>query len=425
MEAAMNDIKSKFIGVVGDHANVSGGQHYHEHHHYDTSNAAGDTALADDPTSIETESPTPDRSDAGLIHILHLSDLHCGVADAQRWAGQLADDLKQELNCHRIQAMIISGDVADIATKEEYAATKNFIEEIRKEFQIDRSHLVIVPGNHDLNWKLSKKGYTLKDKEELEAHPKEGEYIPVSDEVIRLKDEMAYMQRFLPFSDFYQEITGTDYPLEYAEQGIIYHLKDAALLILGLNSAWGVDHHYKDRAGICDAALDRALTTLRQNDAYANCLKMAVWHHPIHSAAEDRITDHGFMERLALNGFCACLHGHLHQSTNDFFRYDHRPGGRKIEIVGAGTFGAPAKAWTPGYPLQYNLLKVYPKRIVVETRRREEINGAWKADARWSQGPGKDPLPRYTIDLMQGFKKKKACRKENGHTTARRTRTWP
>jgi hypothetical protein len=36
--------------------------------------------------------------------------------------------------------------------------------------------------------------------------------------------------------------------------------------------------------------------------------------------------------------------------------------------------------------------------IVVETRCRREVNGAWEPDARWLQGPGKDPLARYVIE---------------------------
>ncbi len=36
--------------------------------------------------------------------------------------------------------------------------------------------------------------------------------------------------------------------------------------------------------------------------------------------------------------------------------------------------------------------------ITVETRKREEINGAWSPDARWRQGAGADPLPRYFIE---------------------------
>lgn len=75
------------------------------------------------------------------------------------------------------------------------------------------------------------------------------------------------------------------------------------------------------------------------------------------------------------------------------------PGGRHIDIICAGTFGAPTFEWVPGYPLQYNLLRLRGDKLTVETRRRETPDGTWKPDARWTQGAGKDPLPRYDITL--------------------------
>ncbi len=334
------------------------------------------------------------------MRILHLSDLHFGTKeDAQLWYGQLADDLKQELNCNRLDAIIISGDVANLAVADEYDAAKVFINKVCSEFGVDRSNLVIVPGNHDLNWKRSKQGYTLVDKEDLEESVSKGRYIEVSDEVIRLRDDETYQRRFEDFARFYNDVTISPYPLDFAQQGKIHHLQDLNLLIMGLNSAWQVDHHFTTRADICADALTLALDTIRKNPDLDDCLKFAVWHHPLHSPFEDRITDHGFMERLALRGFSVCFHGHLHKATSDLFRYDHSARGRKIEIVGAGTFGAPIKEWYPGYPLQYNLLKVCQREIIVETRRRTEINGAWKPDAIWTQGPDQDPLPRYFVKL--------------------------
>lgn len=56
--------------------------------------------------------------------------------------------------------------------------------------------------------------------------------------------------------------------------------------------------------------------------------------------------------------------------------------------------------WVPGYPLQYQLLRFEGSTLTVETRRREELNGAWKADARWAPPDGKDPLPRYRLTLV-------------------------
>ena len=65
-----------------------------------------DVSSAED--SFHQQSPS-DEFDPALMHILHLSDLHFGTeADARKWSGQLADDLKRELNCDCLQAMIIS-----------------------------------------------------------------------------------------------------------------------------------------------------------------------------------------------------------------------------------------------------------------------------------------------------------------------------
>ena len=49
-------------------------------------------------------------------------------------------------------------------------------------------------------------------------------------------------------------------------------------------------------------------------------------------------------------------------STND----------RKLDIICAGTFGAPVREWVPDYPLQYNLLKIEDNQLTVYTRCREE-----------------------------------------------------
>ncbi len=80
------------------------------------------------------------------------------------------------------------------------------------------------------------------------------------------------------------------------------------------------------------------------------------------------------------------------------YRYDRTVDGRRLEIVVAGTFGAPVRAWVPGYPLEYNLLLVDDEKITIETRCRRELNGAWEPYARWLQGVGKDPLPRYIVE---------------------------
>lgn len=343
-----------------------------------------------------------------MINILHLSDLHFGtLANARNWCSQLADDLKNRLDCSKLDILILSGDIANRSTPKEYKAAEQFIKDIQEEFYLDANQIVIVPGNHDLNWTLSKRAYRIKRIEDYKGpvdalgkpDPNFTIYKDGHDHV-EVLSQAKYKQRFKHFSAFYEAVIGEAYPFEYSNQAILYHFPEHNLLILGLNSAWQLDHHYKSRVSVLQEALSHALDQIRNSEVYKGCLKFAVWHHPIISPGEDRLKTLGFMQRLAQAGFCVAFHGHVHKAEANQYRPEPvSVGGSQIHIVCAGTFGAPTKDWEPGYPLQYNYLKLVENQLIVETRCRRSLDGQWKPDAIWEPALGKDPLPRYEIAL--------------------------
>ena len=102
------------------------------------------------------------------------------------------------------------------------------------------------------------------------------------------------------------------------------------------------------------------------------------------------------MEQLATNNFEIGIHGHIHEAKNENFKYDTNRG---LRIIGAGTFGVRPEGQVTGIPLQYNLLVLDSNngQLKVHTRKKEKINGAWSADARW--GDKNNPYPYYTINL--------------------------
>jgi hypothetical protein len=331
--------------------------------------------------------------------VLHLSDLHFGTAENARiWFSQLAEDLR-DLGCTQLDAVILSGDIANASIPEEYAAARIFLDKLLSELKLTRQQLILVPGNHDLNWSLAKKGYELKESEELSGKLEEGHFIDIGNGAVRVRNDARYPGRFEPFAAFYEAVRGEPYPLDPTEQAILYPLPAQRLLVVGLNSAWELDHHFKARASINGPALARALDQIRAEPSYKDFLKIAVWHHPVHSPFEDRIKDHGFLERLANADFRFGLHGHIHKAENSLYRYDRSQAGRRLELVCAGTFGAPTRELVPGYPFQYQLLCFEGSTLTVETRRREEVHGAWKPDARWTTERSKDPAPRYQLPL--------------------------
>ena len=347
--------------------------------------------------SIEAGSPEARAGAEPLARrVLHLSDLHFGTPDQATIAySQLAADLRQQ-GVERLDVLVVSGDLVNRATAAEYAAAGLFIEQVRSGFGLRAHGIVLVPGNHDVSWTLGDSAYKLMKRSQHLGEIVPGTYFEHTPEIIEVRDEASYGQRFASLSELYEKVKGEPYPLASDEQATIALLPDAGLCILGLNSAWEIDRHFPDRASLHIEALARALQRLPA--PATGELRIAVFHHPIHSSEDARLRDHGFLQQLAVAGFRLILHGHVHRADSALYHYDRTPGGRRIDVVTAGTFGAPVKEWVPGYPLQYNLLMIGEREIVVETRCRREVNGAWEPDARWLQGPGKDPLPRYVIE---------------------------
>ncbi|MEQ8756108.1 MAG: HEAT repeat domain-containing protein [Coleofasciculus sp. G1-WW12-02] len=335
-----------------------------------------------------------------LMHILHLSDLHFTTLDqATLWSTQLRLDLRHELNISQLDALILSSDIANYSTPEEYEAAAQFLNTLCQTFSLNPEQITIVPGNHDLNWNLAQEAYLLVDRPKYNGKLIDGHYIKVTDEVIRVRDETAYKKRFENFRQFYKDIKRKPYPLDYDQQYTLDYLPEQNLLILGLNSAWQLDHHFKSRASIHENALSNALDEIDTNPDYDNCLKIAVWHHPLDSPYQDRIIDQDFIGLLAVSGFRFFLHGHIHKAETSLFRYDMSRDGRKLDRICAGTFGAPTKELVTATPWQYNLLIFEKDKLTVRTRCRRGKDAPWESDSIWRQGAGKSSLDYYTIEL--------------------------
>ena len=363
--------------------------------------------------SSSTPIQIPDESMAqnSQIYILHLSDIHLGTTDqAKNYFTQLATDLTQNLKVKQLNYLVLSGDIANYSTVEEYDAAYEMVDKLVKRYGLNPDRVITVPGNHDLNWDLSKKSYDFVFKSELPDSLTGGKYIDAGDAGALIRDEEKYQQRFKHFSDrFYKKVYGKPYPLEYDRQAILHSCPDDKILFLSLNSCWELDHHYKDRASIKSGAISHAIDQILTGN-YDDWLKIAVWHHPVTSA--ESMKNAAFLEQLAVNGFQVAMHGHIHQAKNEFFKYDVNRG---LNIIAAGTFGAPAKEQVTGIPLQYNLLVLNPDNgeLTVETRKKEKVDGAWSADARW--GDKNNPVPRYVIPLNYGAGAKKSEEINSNH----------
>lgn len=97
------------------------------------------------------------------FRILHLSDLHFGFYQKKRSeplsAKMILTDLKK-INKDKVDALVISGDITS-NIKDERGKTRHeiefeeallFIKKLIEELNIPLQHVIIVPGNHDMDW---------------------------------------------------------------------------------------------------------------------------------------------------------------------------------------------------------------------------------------------------------------------------------
>lgn len=104
-------------------------------------------------------------------YILHLSDLHFGESHAyknplggmqsavakQELSDILFEDLKiQGISSNDIALIFISGDLTWRADPHEFSNASAFLSKMKKYFGLSNKQIIIVPGNHDIEWVDSK-----------------------------------------------------------------------------------------------------------------------------------------------------------------------------------------------------------------------------------------------------------------------------
>ena len=355
--------------------------------------------------SPATEEPkeseqAPSEKKRDLITILHLSDLH--IADNSQitlFKSQLSLDLPK-IGANNINYIIISGDIADTASKKEYEAAYNLLDFFIKKFNIKKDHIIIVPGNHDVNYDCSVKAYEAIPKYKCKDRSSRREYISAGPLMLKLKDKDIHKKRFAIFNEnFYRPICGEDYPLEYEKQALINEQKEDGIIFLSLNSCWQIDAYNETLSGVNIDSVANSIINWDENN-FADYLKIAISHHPI---IGDEAMKDDFIELLENVGFQIFIHGHIHDSIDNFHRYDNN---YWMRIIGGGTFGKPSNMKKKNIPMQYNFIIIDKNEanIRVWTRQKLKHDGPWSAYPKWGDKV-KKPDPYYDIPLSSLSKK--------------------
>jgi 3',5'-cyclic AMP phosphodiesterase CpdA/tetratricopeptide (TPR) repeat protein len=342
--------------------------------------------------------------------IVHLSDPHFGTAErsgqvvemhrffdgenSSRLSIELGQEISRfaELGGYRPEdiALVVSGDLTYTASGREFRLVESFLNELCHTLRVSRRQVVLVPGNHDVDWKLAA--------------------IDVSH---RFDNFLSFARSFYGDELFRERYPLVGWDFEVSSERpkanqIVYFGCHPGLVFVGLNSC--VFETNQDHYGFVGLKQLDNVATLLVGVPEAD-VRVAVMHHHLHPFPEaldvregsnvwldlSTVRDAGLVEqRLEQMNFDLVLHGHKHkpQLRETLVKHradDTRSSERTLIVSGAGSVGVNSRELEQSESNQFTFIEMLmPVReagaefLRVEWRELSYIPGArWATQRRW------------------------------------------
>lgn len=348
--------------------------------------------------------------------ILHISDIHkiTGV-EYDHLFQSLRRDKEVFTEHERIVAPsfvvvsgdLIQGDYKEDQIREQYKEVESFLTSICDLYlQGDRSRLIVVPGNHDVNrvatiaslqltnnnYENSKDSY-FKGANNIRWNWKDRSFYEIT-------DMNRYRQRFNLFVEFFNHFFNgiREYPSDPEEQAYVVINHDYEVCFACFNSCCHLDH-------LCDIGCisDNALNSIGKEltDCYnAGYLNVAVWHHHFYgSPLETNYMDRSFLTDLLSCNIQIGLFGHQHftqiaeEHSDLLLHKDNQV--QKLLLISSGTLFGGKKVLPENCHRQYNVIEISKDNgfANVDINIREDFNtNANNKIPHW----GTKPIPNAT-----------------------------
>ena len=362
--------------------------------------------------------------------ILHISDLHRiqsePIGNSSLKTSILKDIEGNSQHFEKIKLIVVSGDLIQGSLSQDLTKAK---EEIEKQYEEAYSFLkslsktilnnqnesvILVPGNHDISWPISKQS--------MEKIPKlEKDYskeLKFDDSMIRwswkdlsfykVQNVQRYNQRlqfFKKFYDLWYDEKRT-FSLEPKDQFEIFDYPELDTTIIGLNSCYNNDH-LRLSGSFCSDALAQMDDKLRQMELRP--LRIGAWHHNTYGGPMDNDYLHiHYLQNLMNFKFNIGLYGHKHKTevVNLNAKYSNSD---SIITISSGSL------CVGGSDRQYNIIEVNSEdpELRLFIRKSVDINTPFPI---WKQGEldYKNELSykvKFKLHEKQTFNKKNTINK--------------
>lgn len=318
-----------------------------------------------------------------MFRLLHISDLHRSSSDPVGNA-ELISTLVSDHDRHshektpigNYNAAVVSGDIiqgvglnssnADVELQEQYKTALTFLVELADRFfEGDRSRIIIVPGNHDVDWNTARQSMEVVDKpgvpirKLLNTPNSPFRWDWNNKQLLIIKDPVLYERRFQHYRDFHQSFySSTSAPVYSDPKGYLelFELCEERIIVAAFNSCHDNDC-FKDQGAIPEEAIARAHLGIKdRGKRYA--LKMAVWHHSVEGPPNlSDYMDVGLVKRMIDRGFSLGLHGHQHRAETAN-HHINLPQKTDMVVVSAGSLCAGLHELPSGVQRQYNVIEI-------------------------------------------------------------------
>jgi len=317
-----------------------------------------------------------------MFRLLHISDLHRSPSDpvgnAELISTLVSDHDRQRCEITPIgdyDAVIVSGDIiqgvaldkANSATelKAQYDVAHDFLAELANRFfDGDRARVIIVPGNHDVDWNTARASMEAVDKPDARLK----ELLTTTNSPFRwdwenkqlymIKDRTLYERRFDQYRTFHRSFYESSAAPAYSDPDAYFDLFECKgrIIVAAFNSCHENDC-YRDQGAIPEEAIARAHLAIRDRQKpYA--LKVAVWHHSIEGPPGlSDYMDVSLVRRMIDRGFRLGLHGHQHRA-DAANHHINLPEKTDMVVVSAGSLCAGPRDLPVGVQRQYNVIEI-------------------------------------------------------------------
>jgi hypothetical protein len=324
------------------------------------------------------------RLEFDVFCILHITDLHRSPRDPlsnEELISALVSDrdgfLSEDPPIALPQAIVVSGDIiqgvglgvsdAASALTAQYDTAHAFLAELTDRFlDGDRSKVVIVPGNHDIDWNAARAAMTMVAEAEYPPALLQSLNEPNSlyrwdwktRTLYKINDTAAYQDRLAAFwqffENFYSTLPADRRPKTWVDFNL-YSLDDGRIGVAAFNSCASNDC-FAFQGEIPKAAIGRAYLDLKERGPWR--LRIAVWHHDIEGPPQrSDYMDPEIVRGMIGRGFRLGLYGHQHKPQITP-QHVYIPGREEMAIASAGSLCAGALELPTGARRGYSVIEI-------------------------------------------------------------------